>query len=95
MRMDRQLQRRVDASDIVQDVLIEANRRLEGYLKDPAIPFHLYFTPRKMSEENILKHISLLNSIIESPADLQIFSLDTKFRYTVYNSNPFPQDGLK
>ena len=27
-RMDRVVQRRVDASDIVQDVLVEANRRL-------------------------------------------------------------------
>jgi DNA-directed RNA polymerase specialized sigma24 family protein len=27
-RMDRAVQRRVDASDIVQDVMVEANRRL-------------------------------------------------------------------
>ena len=31
-RMDRVVQRRVDASDIVQDVMIEANRRLGDYL---------------------------------------------------------------
>ncbi|MFP6693676.1 MAG: ECF-type sigma factor, partial [Pirellulales bacterium] len=36
MRMDRQLQRRVDASDIVQEVLIDANRRLGEYLNKPA-----------------------------------------------------------
>jgi len=42
LRMDRQVQRRVDASDIVQDVLVEANRRLAEYLKDPAMPFHLW-----------------------------------------------------
>ncbi len=42
LRMDRVVQRRVDASDIVQDVLIEANRRLTDYLANPAMPFHLW-----------------------------------------------------
>ena len=42
LRMDRVVQRRVDASDIVQDVLFEANRRLDEYLKNPAMPFHLW-----------------------------------------------------
>jgi RNA polymerase sigma-70 factor, ECF subfamily len=42
LRMDRAIQQRVDASDIVQDVLLEANRRLKEYLKDPAMPFHLW-----------------------------------------------------
>jgi RNA polymerase sigma-70 factor (ECF subfamily) len=42
MRLDKKIQRRVDVSDIVQDVLIEANRRLQDYLKNPAMPFHLW-----------------------------------------------------
>jgi RNA polymerase sigma-70 factor (ECF subfamily) len=42
LRMDRAIQQRVDASDIVQDVLVEANRRLDEYLKDPSMPFHLW-----------------------------------------------------
>lgn len=42
MRMDRQIQRRVDVSDIVQEVLIEANRRLQDYLANPSMPFHLW-----------------------------------------------------
>ena len=42
MRLDRKIQQRVDASDIVQDVLVEANRRLSDYLKDPVMPFHLW-----------------------------------------------------
>lgn len=42
MRLDRRIQTRVDVSDIVQDVLIEANRRLQTYLADPAMPFHLW-----------------------------------------------------
>jgi RNA polymerase sigma-70 factor (ECF subfamily) len=41
-RMDRVIGRRVDASDIVQDVLIEANRRLRDYLANPTMPFRLW-----------------------------------------------------
>src|SRR5947209_5480495 len=42
LRLDPALGRRVDASDIVQDVLLEANRRLRDYLRDPTMPFHLW-----------------------------------------------------
>lgn len=42
MRLDRKIQQRVDASDIVQEVLLEANRRLRDYLNDPVMPFHLW-----------------------------------------------------
>ncbi|MDG2015022.1 MAG: sigma-70 family RNA polymerase sigma factor [Pirellulaceae bacterium] len=42
MRLDRKIQRRVDVSDVVQDVLIEANRRLKTYLENPVMPFHLW-----------------------------------------------------
>jgi RNA polymerase sigma-70 factor (ECF subfamily) len=34
--------RRVDASDVVQDALVEANRRLADYLKEPRMPFHAW-----------------------------------------------------
>jgi RNA polymerase sigma-70 factor (ECF subfamily) len=42
LRMDRKLSPRVDASDIVQDVLVEANRRLADYLEQARMPFHLW-----------------------------------------------------
>jgi len=42
LRLDRKVARRVDASDIVQDVLFEANERLQEYLADPRMPFHLW-----------------------------------------------------
>jgi RNA polymerase sigma-70 factor (ECF subfamily) len=42
LRMDRQMLRRLDASDIVQDVLLEAAGRLREYLADPRLPFHLW-----------------------------------------------------
>jgi RNA polymerase sigma-70 factor (ECF subfamily) len=42
VRMDRRLERRLDASDIVQDVLVEANRRLPEFLQASRMPFHLW-----------------------------------------------------
>jgi RNA polymerase sigma-70 factor (ECF subfamily) len=42
LRLDPALAARVDASDIVQDVLLEAHRRLADYLRNPAMPFHLW-----------------------------------------------------
>jgi len=52
MRLDKRIQRRVDVSDIVQDVLIEANRRLTRYLDDPKMPFHLWL--RHMARDRII-----------------------------------------
>lgn len=52
LRMDQVLKRRVDASDIVQDVMIEANRRLETYLQDPVMPFHLWL--RQMAKDRLI-----------------------------------------
>lgn len=42
MRLDRKVQQRVDVSDVVQDVMIEANGRLQKYLDDPVMAFHLW-----------------------------------------------------
>jgi RNA polymerase sigma-70 factor, ECF subfamily len=43
LRIDPALARRVDASDVAQDVMLEASRRLQDYLREPsAMPFHLW-----------------------------------------------------
>ena len=42
MRLDRKVQQRVDVSDVVQDVMIEASGRLDKYLDDPVMAFHLW-----------------------------------------------------
>ena len=42
LRMDRALQGRLDASDIVQDVLVEADRRLADYLAAAKMPFQAW-----------------------------------------------------
>lgn len=52
LRLDRRIQQRVDASDIVQEVMIEANRRLEQFLASPAMPFHLWL--RQMARDRII-----------------------------------------
>ena len=52
LRLDPAVARRVDASDIVQDVLIEANQRLTEYLKRPDMPFHLWL--RHLAQDRII-----------------------------------------
>ena len=52
MRLDNKIQGRVDASDIVQDVMIEANRRIDRYLENPGIEFHLWL--RQIAKDRII-----------------------------------------
>jgi DNA-directed RNA polymerase specialized sigma24 family protein len=51
-RLDRVVRKRVDASDIVQDVLVEANRRLGTYLTNPTMPFQLWL--RHMAHDRVI-----------------------------------------
>ena len=52
MRMDPVLGRRLDASDIVQDVLIEAHRRAPDYLKNPQLEFGLWL--RQIARDRVI-----------------------------------------
>ncbi|WP_254507512.1 sigma-70 family RNA polymerase sigma factor [Anatilimnocola floriformis] len=52
MRLDHKVQRRVDVSDVVQDVLVEANRRLQDYIANPVMPFHLWL--RQIAQDRII-----------------------------------------
>ncbi|HEY3967806.1 MAG TPA: sigma-70 family RNA polymerase sigma factor [Planctomycetaceae bacterium] len=51
-RMDQKLTRRVDASDVVQDVMLEASQRLVDYIRDPKLPFGLWL--RQMAQDRII-----------------------------------------
>lgn len=51
-RMDRAIARRVDASDVVQDVLLEASNRLAKYLDQPTLPFHLWL--RQLARDRLI-----------------------------------------
>jgi RNA polymerase sigma-70 factor (ECF subfamily) len=52
MRLDPMVARRLDASDIVQDVLVEANRRLTDYLQKSGMPFHLWL--RHLARDQVI-----------------------------------------
>ena len=52
LRLDRRVAQRVDASDVVQDVLIEANTRLKDYLDNPRMPFHLWL--RQLAQDRMI-----------------------------------------
>jgi RNA polymerase sigma-70 factor (ECF subfamily) len=52
MRLDHKIQKRIDVSDVLQDVLVEANRRLTRYLNDPIMPFHLWL--RQIAKDRII-----------------------------------------
>jgi RNA polymerase sigma-70 factor (ECF subfamily) len=53
LRLDRRLQGRLDASDVIQEALLEASARLPDYLHQPDMPFFLwlrFLTGQKMME---------------------------------------------
>ena len=52
LRLDRRLQGRVDVSDIVQDALVDASRRLGDYAKKPTMGFFLWL--RWLTGEKLL-----------------------------------------
>ncbi len=52
LRLDQKIQRRIDVSDVVQDVLVEANRRLQDYINNPVMPFHLWL--RQIAQDRII-----------------------------------------
>lgn len=52
LRLDPAIAQRLDASDVVQDVLLEASRRLPDFLDKPPMPFHLWL--RHIAKDHII-----------------------------------------
>jgi RNA polymerase sigma-70 factor (ECF subfamily) len=52
LRLDPALAARIDASDIVQEVLLEAHRRLDEYLRNPVMPFRLWL--RHIAKDHVI-----------------------------------------
>lgn len=42
MRLDRRLQARIDASDVIQEAYLEVAARLQDYFRSPSLPFFLW-----------------------------------------------------
>ena len=52
VRLDPRLAARVDASDVVQETMVEAARRMDDYLRERPIPFYGWL--RQLAEERIV-----------------------------------------
>lgn len=52
LRLDPAIVQRVDASDVVQEVMLEASRRLRDYLRDPAMPFLVWL--RHLAKDHLI-----------------------------------------
>ena len=53
LRLDRRLAARLDPSDVVQEVLAEASRKLADYLRERPLPFYPWL--RRIAWEHLLK----------------------------------------
>jgi len=53
MRLDRRLQGRIDASDVIQEAYVDAARKLDDYLREPKLPLFLWL--RLVVGERLLK----------------------------------------
>ncbi len=93
MRLDQALARRVDASDVVQDVMMEASQRLTDYIQNPSMPFHLWL--RQLAKDRVIdmhrrhraaqrrsvdreQNLSSLNTDDRSAADLAALLRDAE-----------------
>src|SRR5262245_58542831 len=53
MRLDRGLQGRIDASDVIQEAYVDASRNLTDYLAEPKLPLFLWL--RLVVGERLMK----------------------------------------
>jgi RNA polymerase sigma-70 factor (ECF subfamily) len=53
LRLDRRLAARMDPSDVVQEALVEAARRLDDYLRDRPLPFYPWL--RRLAWDQVVR----------------------------------------
>jgi RNA polymerase sigma-70 factor (ECF subfamily) len=76
LRLDRRLAARVDPSDVVQEALAEADRKLADYLRDRPLPFYPWL--RQIAAERLAKlhhrhlHAGKRNARREEPGVLNL-----------------------
>ena len=84
-RLHQGMNRRVDASDIVQDALVEAHRRLSDYLNQSEIPFHAWL--RQLAKDRLAntyrRQLAAKRNVAQdqSVAGLQNSSLNQEFQF--------------
>ncbi len=59
MRLDNRIRQRIGVSDVVQDVMIEANRRIDRYLDNPGIEFHLWIRQNRLHQGGCIDHSTM------------------------------------
>ena len=78
MRLDQAVARRVDASDVVQDVLLEASQRLSDYIRSPSMPFHLWL--RQLAKDRIIdmhrRHRAAQRRSVDREQNISSFASD-------------------
>ena len=78
MRLDQAVARRVDASDVVQDVLLEASQRLSDYIRSPSMPFHLWL--RQLAKDRIIdmhrRHRAAQRRSVDREKNISSFASD-------------------
>lgn len=78
MRLDQAVARRVDASDVVQDVLLEASQRLSEYIRSPSMPFHLWL--RQLAKDRIIdmhrRHRAAQRRSVDREQNISSFASD-------------------
>ncbi len=59
LRLDPRLRGRVDASDVIQEGYLDAMRRLEEYIRNPAVPFYIWlrFLVGQRVQEQYRRHL--------------------------------------
>jgi RNA polymerase sigma-70 factor (ECF subfamily) len=72
LRLDPRMRARVDPSDVVQEAQLEALRRLDGYLKQPPMPFRLWL--RQLAYDRLLMlrrhHVTAARRTVERDVPL-------------------------
>jgi RNA polymerase sigma-70 factor (ECF subfamily) len=70
IRLDRRLAARVDPSDVVQETLADADRRLDDYLRDRPLPFYPWL--RRLAGERLIdlhrRHVRARHRSVEREA---------------------------
>ncbi len=78
MRLDHAVARRVDASDVVQDVMLEASQRLTDYIRNPSMPFHLWL--RQLAKDRMIdmhrRHRGAQRRSVDREQNLSSFNSD-------------------